>query len=130
MAAPPHPPQGVSTTDLVGRLLLFSREHHTPSVGPSIAATHVGAPPPRTTDGAATTDGYAEQNVSSSGVSQFLPTTMRLRAFSNGRVALPTERIVYVAGAFDLLHAGHVAALYNAYVSPPAHRAQHAHTLS
>jgi len=62
----------------------------------------------------AAADGYAEQNVSSSGVSQFLPTTWRLRAFSNGRVARPDERIVYVHGAFDLLHSGHVGALYAA----------------
>ena len=57
---------------------------------------------------------YTESNISSSGVSQFLATTWRLRQFSNGRVAGPSERIVYVDGGFDLLHAGHVAALFAA----------------
>jgi len=52
--------------------------------------------------------------VSSCGISQFLATTWRLRAFSNGRAARASETIVYVDGAFDLLHAGHVSALFAA----------------
>ena len=94
--------EGVSTTDLVGRLLLLTRSHHTPA-----------APPPPVTSAA---DGatYVEANISNSGVSQFLATTWRLRQFSNGRVAAPGDTIVYIDGAFDLLHAGHVKALYAA----------------
>ena len=137
--------EGVSTTDLVGRLLLFSREHHTPfapSAEPmarspggtaasplattlmtsasaaAAAAAAVAASAAAAAAAAAAasggSSGYAELNISSSGVSQFLPTTWRLRAFSNGRVARPTEKIVYVHGTFDLLHAGHVMALYEA----------------
>merc|ERR1719208_628135 len=42
------------------------------------------------------------------GVSQFLPTTQKILQFSNGRSAKPTDRVVYVAGAFDLFHIGHL----------------------
>ena len=42
------------------------------------------------------------------GVSQFLPTTHKILQFSNGRSAKPTDRVVYVAGAFDLFHIGHL----------------------
>ena len=94
--------EGVSTTDLVGRLLLLTRSHHTPALAPSAP---VGEP----ADGI-----YTGANISSSGVSQFLATTWRLRQFSTGRVAGQGEVIVYIDGAFDLLHAGHVSALYAA----------------
>lgn len=145
--------EGVSTTDLVGRLLLLTRSHHVDAppaplaIGSAsfAAASTVDALPP--CDGLAAT-GYSSSgdvsvggrdpindgkvaeakpsvpsasvdfaaggNISTSGVSQFLATTWRLRQFSNGRVAAPDERIVYVDGCFDLLHAGHVAALYAA----------------
>ena len=98
--------EGVSTTDLVGRLLLLTRSHHTPAPPPPMPATDGTA--------GAVADPYAGANISSSGVSQFLATTWRLRQFSNGRVAAPGDTIVYIDGAFDLLHAGHVGALYAA----------------
>ena len=133
--------EGVSTTDLVGRLLLLTRSHHEDAppapltVGAAATAAAAAAAGGGSDGGAAdardarnaaaaTTSaagapaadaGYAVgSSISTSGVSQFLATTWRLRQFSNGRVAAPHERIVYVDGCFDLLHAGHVAALYAA----------------
>ncbi|GAU18971.1 hypothetical protein TSUD_178880 [Trifolium subterraneum] len=41
-------------------------------------------------------------------VSHFLPTSRRIVQFSNGRSPGPDARIVYIDGAFDLFHAGHV----------------------
>ena len=130
--------EGVSTTDLVGRLLLLTREHHAPAMSSPRAAgdaarlgTPLGgaapsappappalsapsAPPAAPSAPPPAAASYTSANISSCGVSQFLPTTWRLRQFSNGRVAGPGETIVYVDGAFDLLHAGHVDALYAA----------------
>ena len=42
------------------------------------------------------------------GVSQFLPTTQKILQFSNKNEPKKTDRILYVAGAFDLFHVGHL----------------------
>lgn len=42
------------------------------------------------------------------GCSQFLPTTQKIIQFSDGKPPKPRDRIVYVAGAFDLFHVGHL----------------------
>ncbi|XP_050502582.1 ethanolamine-phosphate cytidylyltransferase isoform X2 [Diabrotica virgifera virgifera] len=63
---------GVSTTDLVGRMLLLTRNHF------------------------------------KQGCSQFLPTTQKIIQFSDGKSPKPGDKIIYVAGAFDLFHVGHL----------------------
>jgi len=47
---------------------------------------------------------FQDQNARSpyTGTSQFLPTTKRIAQFSSGHEPKPGDRIVYVAGAFDL----------------------------
>ncbi len=37
-----------------------------------------------------------------------MPTTQKIRQFSDGRAPEPGDKIVYVAGAFDLFHIGHL----------------------
>lgn len=42
------------------------------------------------------------------GTSKFLPTTRKIVQFSTGKEPKPGDKIVYVAGAFDLFHVGHL----------------------
>jgi ethanolamine-phosphate cytidylyltransferase len=46
--------------------------------------------------------------------SKFLPTARRIMQFAEGKVPKPTDRVVYIAGGWDLFHAGHIAALKEA----------------
>ncbi|XP_050301744.1 ethanolamine-phosphate cytidylyltransferase isoform X2 [Anthonomus grandis grandis] len=72
---------GVSTTDLVGRMLLLTRNHF---------KQDSSARSPWT------------------GCSQFLPTTQKIIQFSDGKAPKMGDKIIYVAGAFDLFHVGHL----------------------
>ncbi|PKA51167.1 ethanolamine-phosphate cytidylyltransferase [Apostasia shenzhenica] len=96
--------EGVSSTDIVGRMLLCVRErssgdHHTPS---SLQRQFSHGHSPRFDDGGST---------QGTRVSHFLPTSRRIVQFSNGRSPGPDARIIYIDGAFDLFHAGHVEIL-------------------
>ncbi|KAI7745059.1 hypothetical protein M8C21_034025 [Ambrosia artemisiifolia] len=96
--------EGVSSTDIVGRMLLCVRER-TSSESPSHASLQRQF-----------SHGHNQKHddgVSGSGtrVSHFLPTSRRIVQFSNGQAAGPDARIVYIDGAFDLFHAGHVEIL-------------------
>lgn len=44
-------------------------------------------------------------------LSRFMPTSRRLVQFSDGNVADPAAKIVYIDGAFDLFHVGHIEML-------------------
>ncbi|XP_022220194.2 ethanolamine-phosphate cytidylyltransferase isoform X3 [Drosophila obscura] len=82
---------GVSTTDLVGRMLLLTRNHFR--------------------QGSAEYDIEKEDSAAKSpwtGCSQFLPTTQKIIQFSDGKSPNAGDKIVYVAGAFDLFHVGHL----------------------
>lgn len=72
--------EGVSTTDIVGRMLLLTKEHHLHG-------------------------GLGSQ-------SKFLTTSRMLKLFS-ADVLPPTKemRVIYIDGAWDLFHPGHVAIL-------------------
>eukprot|EP00963_Diacronema_lutheri_P007138 scaffold626_cov337-Pavlova_lutheri.AAC.23 len=47
-------------------------------------------------------------------VSNFLPTSRRILQFSNARTAKPEDKVVYMDGAFDMFHPGHVDILREA----------------
>jgi ethanolamine-phosphate cytidylyltransferase len=79
---------GISTTDLVGRMLLCTRDHQ-------IRGVPVDAE-----------DSRAQ--------ARYLTTTRKILQFSNSRSPTPDDRIVYVDGSFDLFHIGHVRLLQKA----------------
>ncbi|KAB5514701.1 hypothetical protein DKX38_028607 [Salix brachista] len=103
--------EGVSSTDIVGRILSSLKDTET-------CENH---------DDSSSLPGNALKGSQSNSahISQFLPTSRRIVQFSNGKHAFPdlhflfetkreTEgpgpnaRVVYIDGAFDLFHAGHV----------------------
>ena len=175
--------EGISTTDLVGRLLLMTKQHHIivpePSMSPrSGAGVVVSTSPTSRAGGGSTVPGRkssvpsflldhppsspskshtltltpssqprslnitptgttttptatapspvriepahpqvvpaAETAFASKGISNFLPTTWRIAQFSNNRTPQPTDTVVYIDGAFDLFHVGHIETLKKA----------------
>lgn len=91
--------QGVSTTDLVGRMLLLTKTHH--------EQDESKLPNPEQTKQMGSSSCSSNEVTSPWTKScQFLATTNKIIQFSSGREAKSNDRIVYTAGAFDLFHVG------------------------
>ena len=88
----------MSTTNLVGRMLLLTKNHF------DRGAPITNLDPKdieRTRSDSTTRSPYT-------GVSHFLPSSQKIVQFADGQDPLPGDRIVYVPGAFDLFHVGFV----------------------
>ncbi|EPY23528.1 ethanolamine-phosphate cytidylyltransferase [Strigomonas culicis] len=82
--------EGISTTDLVGRMLLCTKNHMLESA-----------------------DDFASESLADTSM-RYLTTSRKIVQFSNSSLPKPGDRIVYVDGSFDLFHIGHVRVLQKA----------------
>jgi ethanolamine-phosphate cytidylyltransferase len=125
--------EGVSTTDLVGRMLLSTREHHIrdgdlrmrsvrgrtfSTVDPSASSKVTEVLGADDDDDAPEASEVAESSVA--GMSEedserrFMPTSRRIAQFADGRTPHTDDKVVYIAGSWDVFNEGHVAALLEA----------------
>ncbi|XP_019891707.1 ethanolamine-phosphate cytidylyltransferase isoform X2 [Musca domestica] len=101
---------GVSTTDLVGRMLLLTKNHFHQGSAEYAIEKEVLSICLRFYYGLGSSNMGQDSSAKSpwTGCSQFLPTTQKIIQFSDGKAPKPGDKIVYVAGAFDLFHVGHL----------------------
>lgn len=90
--------EGISTTNLVGRMLLMTTDHFQ-------TKSPIGCLDPEML-GEGSSDPSGKSPWTS--VSHFMPTTQKIVQFSDGKEPKPGDKIVYTPGCFDLFHVGHV----------------------
>jgi ethanolamine-phosphate cytidylyltransferase len=102
--------EGVSTTDIVGRMLTCGKTNRL--VREAVARQHKHML--RSFGSANSRDARDSQTVPDVQRVSFLPTSWRIVQFASGTPAPPTAKVVYIDGGFDMFHLGHLAILRKA----------------
>jgi len=98
--------EGVSTTDLVGRLLLITRDHLQDPDAKAVAKM-IQSP-----EGSPKNSGSVES--ASKKTVKMLTTARRIAEFSSRRPVTDKDAVVYIDGAFDLFNVAHASTLKKA----------------
>jgi ethanolamine-phosphate cytidylyltransferase len=115
--------EGASTTDIVGRILLTTKERNVQGIAsnedfPSLTSLSQSSNYQETLKDSKTniTRDFTQQLLSRLTQSNqfFLPTARRISQFSDRKVSRPQDKVVYVCGAWDLFNLGHISALIEA----------------
>jgi len=93
--------EGISTTELVGRMLLMTKDH---------LQNKAGNTPIANVDSRV----LSQHSSPYTAMSHFLPTTRKIVQFSEAKSPKPGDKIIYIDGGFDLYHVGHVEAIRQA----------------
>lgn len=98
--------EGISTTEIIGRLLALSKYTELPlqkEIDSNAISTNELL-------------NQTNEEIFKKGpvVSAFLTTGWRLQEFCNHRFPKETDKIIYIDGAFDILHGGHIETLKKA----------------
>jgi len=97
---------GISTTDLVGKMLLLTKTHHQNLDEARLNAEHG--------ENARKLSTHRDARSPWTGISRFIPSTQTIMQFAEGRPPEANDRIIYVCGSFDLFHIGHLCFLEEA----------------